>query len=55
MLRFDVLTLFPDFFKPLVDQGVVRRAFGLGRARLRLIELRDHAEGAYRRVDDRSA
>lgn len=53
MLRFDVLTLFPDFFKPLVDQGVVRRAFELGRAQLRLVELRDHAEGAYRRVDDR--
>lgn len=53
MLRFDVLTLFPDFFGPLVGQGVVRRAFELGQAELKLWNLRDHAEGAYRRVDDR--
>ena len=53
MLRLDVLTLFPDFFSPLVGQGVVRRAFDLGQADLRLWNLRDHAEGAYRRVDDR--
>lgn len=52
-MRFDVLTLFPDFFSPLVDQGVVRRAFDLGRVDLRLVHLRDHAEGGYRRVDDR--
>lgn len=52
-LRFDVVTLFPDYFEPLVSQGVVRRAFELGRASLRTWHLRDFAEGAYRRVDDR--
>lgn len=52
-LRFDVLTLFPDFFAPLTTQGVVRRAFDLRRASLRTWPLRDFAEGGYRRVDDR--
>ncbi len=53
VLRFDVLTLFPEFFGPLTAQGVVRRAFDLGLAELHLTQLREHAEGGYRRVDDR--
>lgn len=52
-LRFDVLTLFPTYFDPLVRQGVVRRAFDLGHVALRAWDLRDFAEGGYRRVDDR--
>ncbi len=52
-LRFDVLTLFPTYFDPLVRQGVVRRAFDIGRVALRAWDLREFAEGGYRRVDDR--
>jgi tRNA (guanine37-N1)-methyltransferase len=52
-LRIDVITLFPAFFEPLTSQGVVRRAFEQQRIVLRLWPLRDFADDAYRRVDDR--
>lgn len=53
-VRFDVITLFPELFGPFQQVGVTRRAFELQRVDVRLWPLRDHAEGAYRRVDDRS-
>jgi tRNA (guanine37-N1)-methyltransferase len=52
-MRFDVLTLFPDLFAPHLTQGITRRAFASGQVDVRLWPLRDHAEDAYRRVDDR--
>jgi len=51
--RFDVITLFPELFAPHLTQGVTRRAFAGGAVQVHLWPLRDHAEGAYRRVDDR--
>jgi tRNA (guanine37-N1)-methyltransferase len=52
-MRFDVLTLFPELFAPHLSQGITRRAFGSGRVEVRLWPLRDFADNAYRRVDDR--
>jgi tRNA (guanine37-N1)-methyltransferase len=52
-MRFDVITLFPDLFRPHLSQGVTRRAFESGQVDVRLWPLRDFAEDAYRRVDDR--
>lgn len=52
-MRFDVLTLFPDLFGPMLQQGVTRRAFSSGQVDVRLWPLRDFAEDNYRRVDDR--
>jgi tRNA (guanine37-N1)-methyltransferase len=57
-MRFDVITLFPELFAPHLAQGVTRRAFqggggGADTIDVRLWPLRDHAEDAYRRVDDR--
>lgn len=53
-MRFDVLTLFPELFGPFTQVGVNRRAFGDGGSvPLRFWNPRDHAEGNYRRVDDR--
>ena len=52
-LRFDVITLFPELFGPFTQAGVIRRAFDSGQVVLRLWNPRDHAEGNYRRVDDR--
>lgn len=53
-MRFDVLTLFPELFAPLRTTGVTRRAFDGGAIDLRLWPLRDYADDAYRRVDDRA-
>ena len=53
-MRFDVVTLFPELFAPFLTAGVTRRAFESGQVNVQLQNLRDHAEGNYRRVDDRA-
>jgi tRNA (guanine37-N1)-methyltransferase len=52
-VRFDVVTLFPELFAPFLTAGVTRRAYEGGLVDVRLWNLRDFAEGNYRRVDDR--
>jgi tRNA (guanine37-N1)-methyltransferase len=52
-MRFDVITLFPELFAPFLAAGVTRRAFETRQVDVRLWNLRDFAEGNYRRVDDR--
>lgn len=52
-MRFDVLTLFPELFAPMLTTGITRRAFESGQVDVRLSNPRDFAEGNYRRVDDR--
>src|SRR5512138_3573716 len=52
-MRFDVITLFPELFEPHTHSGVTRRAYDSGAVELKLWQLRDHADDAYRRVDDR--
>jgi tRNA (guanine37-N1)-methyltransferase len=52
-MRFDVVTLFPELFGPHLKQGITRRAFETGAVDVRLWPLRDFADDAYRRVDDR--
>lgn len=53
MLRFDVITLFPDLFEPFRRLGIVRRAFDQGLMALHPWNPRDQVHDAYRRVDDR--
>jgi len=52
-MRFDVLTLFPELFAPLLTSGITRRAYESGQVDVHLHNPRDLAEGNYRRVDDR--
>ena len=52
-MRFDIITLFPELFTPFTSAGINRRAFETGAVELKLWQLRDYAEGTYRRVDDR--
>jgi tRNA (guanine37-N1)-methyltransferase len=52
-MRFDVITLFPELFAPFLAAGVTRRAYEQKLVDVRLWNLRDFAEGNYRRVDDR--
>ena len=53
-MRFDVITLFPELFAPLLTSGVTRRAFESGQVDVKLGNPRDFAPGNYRRVDDRA-
>jgi tRNA (guanine37-N1)-methyltransferase len=52
-MRFDVITLFPELFAPHLTQGITRRAFESGQVEVALWPLRDFADNAYKRVDDR--
>lgn len=52
-MRFDVITLFPELFGPHLTLGVTRRAFESAQLDVKLWPLRDFADNAYRRVDDR--
>lgn len=52
-MRFDVVTLFPDLFRVLLDQGVTGRALTRGIAQLHLWNPRDFTRDIHRTVDDR--
>ena len=52
-MRFDILTLFPELFEAHRHHGITRRAFESGQEDVHLWSLRDYADDAYRRVDDR--
>jgi len=52
-LRFDVVTLMPDFFEIMKGQGVTGRAFSRGLAELALWNPRDYTHDVHRTVDDR--
>lgn len=53
MLRFDVVTLFPEMFAAVSDCGISRRALERGLWRLDCWNPRDWADNAYGSVDDR--
>ena len=50
---FDVITIFPDFFRSVLECGVLKRARAGGQADIRLHDLRDFTEDRHRSVDDR--
>ncbi len=52
-MKIDVLSLFPEYFKGPFDVSMVKRARESGAIDLRLIDIRDFAEGKHKRVDDR--
>jgi tRNA (guanine37-N1)-methyltransferase len=48
-----VVTLFPDLFRPLLEQSVFGRALRRGLVRVDFVDLREFGEGRHRVVDDR--
>ncbi len=52
-LRFDILTIFPDFFTSVLRYGVVARALTAGIASVHTTDLRDFTTDRHRTVDDR--
>jgi tRNA (guanine37-N1)-methyltransferase len=53
MIRFDIVTLFPDFFRGPFDYGVVARALRSGLAEAHQHDLRAFTHDRHRTVDDR--
>ena len=52
-MRIDLVSLFPEFVAQIAGHGVVGRATERGLLSLHGWNPRDHADGNYRRVDDR--
>ena len=51
-LELDVLTLFPGHFEWMRGSRPIANAIASGSLRLRVLDLRDHAPGRHRQVDD---
>jgi tRNA (guanine37-N1)-methyltransferase len=53
MLRFDIITIFPDFFREAIDYGIVRRARSAGLVEIESHDLRQWTTDRHHSVDDR--
>jgi tRNA (guanine37-N1)-methyltransferase len=53
MLKFDIITIFPDFFREAFDYGIVRRARAAKLTEVTAHDLRSWTTDKHRQVDDR--
>ena len=52
MIRFDCLTLFPDMFRAVLGDSIIKRAAEKGIIELNFIDIRDYTKNKHRKVDD---
>src|SRR5512147_2078087 len=52
-MKFDVITIFPDFFRGPFDFGIIRRAKEAGLIEINIRDLRVFTKDKHRTVDDR--
>jgi len=52
-MRFDLITIFPEFFAGPLDHGIVRRAKEAGIVQIHVQDLREFTKDRHRTVDDR--
>jgi tRNA (guanine37-N1)-methyltransferase len=52
-MQFDIISIFPDFFKGPLDYGIVRRAREASLIDVGVHDLREHTHDRHRTVDDR--
>jgi tRNA (guanine37-N1)-methyltransferase len=52
-MKFEIVTIFPDFFRGPLDYGIVRRAREAGLIEIMLHDLRESTTDKHRTVDDR--
>ena len=53
MLRFDIITIFPEFFREIFDYGIIRRARAAGLVEIEAHDLRGWTADKHHVVDDR--
>jgi tRNA (guanine37-N1)-methyltransferase len=51
-VRISLLTIFPDFFGPALDEGMIRLAREKGRLEVGVVALRDFTDDVHRSTDD---
>ena len=52
-MRFDLITIFPEFFAGPLDHGILRRAREVGLVEVHVQDLREFTKDRHRTVDDR--
>jgi tRNA (guanine37-N1)-methyltransferase len=52
-MKFEIITIFPEFFRGPLDYGIVRRAREAGLVQVHIHDLRTSTEDKHRTVDDR--
>ncbi len=52
MIRFDVLTLFPDMFRAVLGDSIINRAVEKGLIELNFIDIREFTKNKHKKVDD---
>ncbi len=52
-MRFDILSLFPEYFRGPFDESILKKAQQKGRIEINLVDIRDFADNKWRKVDDR--
>lgn len=52
-MKFEIVTIFPDFFRGPLDYGIVRRAREAGIIEISIHDLRDFTSDRHKTVDDR--
>lgn len=53
MLKFDIITIFPNMFQPLLAESIMKRAQQKRKVAIRVHDLRDYTKDKHRSVDDR--
>jgi tRNA (guanine37-N1)-methyltransferase len=52
-MKFDVISIFPDFFSSITGSGLLKRALAEGKVEIRIHDLRGFTDDRHRTVDDR--
>ena len=53
MLRFDIITIFPKVFDPILNESIIKRAQAKKKVKICVHNLRDYTNDKHRKVDDR--
>ncbi len=52
-MRFDIITIFPEMCKPVVNESIMKRAQEKKKVEVRVHDLRDYTKDRHKKVDDR--
>lgn len=52
MIRFDILTLFPDMFRAVLGDSIIKRAADKGLIEMNFVNIRDFSKNKHKKTDD---
>ncbi|HPB68920.1 MAG TPA: tRNA (guanosine(37)-N1)-methyltransferase TrmD [Candidatus Omnitrophota bacterium] len=53
MIRFDIITIFPSVFAPVLNESIIKRAQEKKKVQIRVYDLRAYSRDKHKKVDDR--